>query len=232
MCRIRAVIFDMDGVLIDAKLWHYEALNRALEHYGHTITWDAHRSLYDGLPTRKKLRLLSSRQGLPTNLHDDVCAKKQKYTLAMARARCAPIADQQFMLQSLRRSGYKIAVASNSVRATVDLMLAQANVLEFCAFTLSNEDVDHPKPHPAIYEKAIERLGLSPEECLVVEDHPYGVKAATAAGASVLEVATVGEVPRRVLALLAELGQPILPSSELPEGRTGPGQTPPTRWAA
>jgi beta-phosphoglucomutase-like phosphatase (HAD superfamily) len=69
MTRIKAVIFDMDGVLIDAKEWHYEALNRALTVYGFGISRHDHLATYDGLPTNTKLEILSREQGLPRSLH-------------------------------------------------------------------------------------------------------------------------------------------------------------------
>ena len=62
MNQIKAVIFDMDGVLIDAKEWHYEALNRALGNYGYCVSRSEHISIYDGLPTRSKLQLLTERE--------------------------------------------------------------------------------------------------------------------------------------------------------------------------
>ncbi len=61
--RIEAVVFDMDGVLIDAKDWHYHALNRALAHFGYSISRGDHLSTYDGLPTRHKLEMLSKERG-------------------------------------------------------------------------------------------------------------------------------------------------------------------------
>ena len=66
---IKAVIFDMDGVLIDAREWHYEALNRALRLFGMEISRTDHLTTFDGLPTRRKLEMLSSTNGLPVELH-------------------------------------------------------------------------------------------------------------------------------------------------------------------
>ena len=66
---IKAIIFDMDGVLIDAKDWHYEALNKALHLFGFGINRYDHLTMYDGLPTKKKLDMLSVQNGLPKKLH-------------------------------------------------------------------------------------------------------------------------------------------------------------------
>src|SRR5579872_1178148 len=83
MAKIKLVLFDMDGVLIDAKDWHYEALNRALGHFGLTIGRDEHLTLYDGLPTRRKLEMLSKSRGLPAKLHRFINDLKQNYTAAI-----------------------------------------------------------------------------------------------------------------------------------------------------
>ena len=73
---IKAVLFDMDGVLIDAKDWHYEALNRALEHFGFAISRESHLSTFDGLPTRAKLQMLTKARGLPERLHEFINSLK------------------------------------------------------------------------------------------------------------------------------------------------------------
>ena len=74
---IKAILFDMDGVLVDAREWHYEALNRALEIFGMKISLDNHLSTFDGLPTRRKLQILGKSRGLPAGLHDFVNELKQ-----------------------------------------------------------------------------------------------------------------------------------------------------------
>ena len=91
--RIKAVLFDMDGVLIDAKDWHYEALNRALELFGFAIERQAHLSTFDGLPTRRKLQMLSATQGLPVGLHGLINELKQAYTIELSYSKCRPILE-------------------------------------------------------------------------------------------------------------------------------------------
>ena len=84
-------------------------------------------------------------------------------------------------------------------------MLSKAGILPFIDFFLSNEDVSQGKPSPEIYLKAIHRLELTPEECVVVEDNPHGIAAARAAGAHVLTVKDPSEVTRsRLLGFISE----------------------------
>ncbi|QLA06955.1 HAD family phosphatase [Enterobacter ludwigii] len=194
MRRIQAVIFDMDGVLIDAREWHYRALNRALSHFGLTINRQEHENGFDGLTTRDKLHRLTERDGLPVSLHGFINELKQQYTLQEIWQHCRPVFEHQYALSCLSRQGYRLAVASNSIRQSMDVMLERARLKSYLQFYLSNEDVSQGKPDPEIYRTAIQRLELTPDACLVVEDNPHGIAAARAAGAHVLTVASPEEV--------------------------------------
>lgn len=193
MSKIKAILFDMDGVLIDAKEWHYEALNKALDLFGIPISRREHESIYDGLPTRRKLAMLSESVGLPVRLHDFINELKQAYTMDMVHALCRPRFAQEYALSQLKRMGYKLAVCSNSVRATVALMMERAALAPYLDLQLSNQDVARSKPAPDIYLAAMERLDVRPDECLVVEDNENGIQAAKAAGAHLLVVSSVEE---------------------------------------
>ena len=183
----------MDGVLIEAKDWHYESLNRALEHFGMPISRHEHETIYDGLPTKKKLEMLSQDKGLPRSLHDFINNLKQQYMVELVHTCCRPRFLQEQALSELKRNGYKLAVCSNSIRATVELMMEKAALTPYLDLMLSNQDVAKSKPAPDIYLKAMELFGLSPQECLVVEDNENGIKAATASGAHVLVVESVSD---------------------------------------
>src|SRR6185312_6187225 len=151
----KAVIFDLDGVLIDARDWHYQALNRALHLFGLEIPRDDHIVSYDGLPTKKKLEMLSMERGLPPQLHGFINRMKQIYTMELIYAQCKPLFFHQYALARLKKDGFKMAVCSNSIRETLDLMISRADLKQFFEFTLSNQDVKAPKPDPEIYLKAI-----------------------------------------------------------------------------
>lgn len=191
---IKAVIFDMDGVLIEAKDWHYEALNKALNLFGHTISRHEHLTTYDGLPTSRKLDMLSVERDLPVELHRFINEMKQMYTMEIVYAQCKPTFVHQYALSSLKNLGYKLAVASNSIRNTVEVMMEKARLDQYLDLKFSNEDVKNPKPAPDIYTKAINSFGLQSHECLIVEDNENGIRAAKASGAHVLVVADVADV--------------------------------------
>ena len=77
---IKAILFDMDGVLVDAKDWHYHTLNIALEKYNHFISIEDHITRFDGLPTAVKLEILSEEIGLDPSSHKEINDLKQKHT--------------------------------------------------------------------------------------------------------------------------------------------------------
>ncbi|MGI1988461.1 HAD family hydrolase [Shewanella glacialipiscicola] len=192
--KIKAVIFDMDGVLIDAKDWHYDALNKALEIFGLTISRHDHLTTFDGLSTGQKLKMLSKVHLLPESLHTFINEMKQQYTMDITHQLCKPIFHHQYALSKLKENGYQLAVASNSVRNTVKVMMEKSALIEYLDFYLSNQDVTKAKPDPEIYTLAISRLGLTPDECVIVEDNENGLKAAYASGAHVLKVESTYDV--------------------------------------
>ena len=194
MSLIKAIIFDMDGVLIDAREWHFEALNKALALFGFEVSRYDHLVTYDGLPTKTKLKMLSMEQALPTSLHTFINEMKQQYTMDVIYTSCRPNFDQEFALSRLRAENYRLALCSNSIRKSIEVMIERAALTPYLEFSLSNEDVTNPKPDPEIYQKAIARLGLAPHECLVLEDNQNGIKAARASGAHVMQVDNVHDV--------------------------------------
>ena len=194
MKKIKAILFDMDGVLIDAKEWHYEALNKALNLFGMPISRADHLATFDGLPTMQKLKFLSLEQGLPTQLHEFINELKQKYTLEIVHTQCNPVFAHQYALSNLKEQGYKLAVCSNSVRNSVETMISKAGLDKYLEFKISNEDVNLGKPSPEMYLKAMNSFSLSPSECLIIEDNENGIKAAKASGGHLLTVKEVSEV--------------------------------------
>lgn len=189
---IKLIIFDLDGVLVEAKNIHYNALNKALGKK-YAISWDEHLSIYDGLKTNQKLKMLTNNKNLPIKLHSQIWENKQKYTLEELRA-LGPNQTLKSLMFTLSESGYKIAVCSNSIRKTVLTVLSKLGIMEFMDLVISNEDVKNSKPHPEMYWKAISMMSCLPEETLIIEDSPYGLLAAARSKSHILRVKNPSEV--------------------------------------
>jgi HAD superfamily hydrolase (TIGR01509 family) len=190
--KTKLVIYDLDGVLVEAKNIHFDALNDALGKE-YEISWAEHLSTYDGLKTNQKLEMLSENKGLPTEQHSDIWEKKQKYTLKMLKD-LKPNVELQSLMSSLVDDGYKIAVCSNSIRKTVLTVLSKLGIMEYMDLVISNEDVKNSKPHPEMYWKAISMMSCLPGETLIVEDSPYGLLAASRSNSHILRVKNPDEV--------------------------------------
>ena len=191
----KLVIFDLDGVLIDSRELHYDALNDALRKVGedYVITREEHLSKYDGLNTTRKLKMLTEQKGLPVSTYDQVWSDKQEATFNLVRGFC-----KEYLLQTIFRKikarGYKIAVASNSIRETVKLSLLSIGVMDEVDYFVSNEDVARAKPYPEMYWKCMTALNALPKNTIIIEDSHIGRQGALDSGAHLLAVENAKEV--------------------------------------
>jgi len=187
----KLIIFDLDGVLVEAKHIHYDTLNQALWEIAksdkYVISEAEHLSTYDGLKTNQKLELLTQNKGLQRDTYEWVWNRKQELTIE-AISELKPDIRLIELFKELRSRGYKLACASNSIRRSVLVMLAKIGIIEYMDLILSNEDVKNSKPHPEMYWKTMSMMGVLPEETLIVEDSPHGLLAASRSRANVLRV--------------------------------------------
>lgn len=205
---IRLIIFDLDGVLVDAKDLHYECLNQALASVDpkFVIGREEHLSKYDGLNTTKKLKMLTAEKGLSEDDHDHVWEMKQDYTIDFICRNYTEDDRLQNILRQLRKDGHTIAVASNSIRETVKFMLLKKGLLPYIDFFYSNQDVKNPKPNVEMYLKCMIKAGVSPKETIIVEDSHIGRKAAVDSGAYLFAVNDSNDVQYEpIRALVASL---------------------------
>ena len=186
---VKLIVFDLDGVLVEAKQIHYDTLNVALKEIDekYVITEAEHLSIYDGLKTTQKLEMLTKNKGLHPEFYDSIWYRKQHLTIE-AISELQPDLQKIELFKELRNRGYKLAVASNSIRRSVLVMLAKIGIIEFMDLIISNEDVKNSKPHPEMYWKTMSMMGCLPEETLIVEDSPHGLLAASRSRANVLRV--------------------------------------------
>ena len=192
---IKLIIFDLDGVLVDARELHYEALNKSLESIGqqYIISREEHLSTYDGLSTTKKLNMLSKYKNLPIGLHDKVWQLKQQMTLKIIDGFSIDNRIQS-ILRSLKSEGFTIACATNSIRETAKLQLIRKGFFEYIDFMYSNQDVKNPKPSSEMYLKCMIKAGVNPNDTVIVEDSHIGRKGALSSGAYLCAVEDSSDV--------------------------------------
>ncbi len=185
----KLVIFDLDGVLIDSRDMHYDALNTALENVGseYVINREEHLSLYDGLPTSRKLSMLTEKKGLPVEKHQQIWEDKQKATLEIF-SELEHDYELMHYFQQLKQRGYQVAVASNSIRNTVKLVLLKLGILEFIDYYVSNEDVTRNKPFPEMYWKCMIACNAIPKDTVIFEDSHIGRQGALDSGANLIAI--------------------------------------------
>lgn len=195
----KAVLFDLDGVLVDACDWHYEALNRALAQLtGYEISRQDHETTYNGLPTKVKLKSLADRGFIQESQMEKISDLKQQLTISVIEDLCKVDLTKIQLMRKLTQEGFKIACVTNSIRKTACLMLQKSGIYDYMDCIISNEDVSNAKPHPEGYIKALVFLNCLPEDAIIIEDSPKGIEAAEKTGAKVIQVANATEVNEKM----------------------------------
>jgi HAD superfamily hydrolase (TIGR01509 family) len=184
---------------------HFSALNRALEeiHPRFPISWQEHLSVYDGLPTTKKLLKLTKEKGLPAELYDQVWRAKQRHTIELYDY-IQPNVDLQSIFEILKMNQIQISVASNSIRQTLVMALSRLGVIEQVDFFVSNEEVKHPKPFPEMYWKCMIALKTDVKNTVIVEDSHIGREGAIASGAHLIPVCNPSDVTHALGGLIVD----------------------------
>jgi len=179
--KFKAILFDADGVMFDARHIHYQALNMALKDYGYHISYDDHIQRFDGKTTRTKLHMLTAEQGLEPDLYDEIFAAKQQYTNALFETDLQKDQTKIDLVQKLKDNEYLVGICSNAIRDSVKTMSTKIGVIDLLDMYLGNEDAENPKPAPDIWLKGAEMLGVDISECVIVEDSEVGMASARAA---------------------------------------------------
>lgn len=190
MHPIKAILFDLDGVLVNTRVLHYETFRDALQSVVPTkvLSWIDHEKEFDGLSTRLKIQKCIEKGWIQAKDGPELFQVKQRLTLERLPLTVRPRESLKLMLITLNNQGFRLFCCSNSVTATVVETLQLLGIREFFEAIYSNEHVQNPKPSPEIYQLAMKQCFLLKEECLIVEDSKVGRDAAYASGAHVLEV--------------------------------------------
>ena len=189
------VIFDLDGVLVDACEWHRAALNEALrEVCNYEISSEDHYNKFNGLPTKVKLDALTEMHVLSKDKHLNVYNLKQEKTKKIIESTAKIRQEKIDLLEWLLSKGITVACFTNSIGETAHLMLEKTGILRHFHMVLTNQDVKNAKPDPEGYVRLLKEFQISNKNAIIVEDSPKGLEAANAAGCRVISVKNASEV--------------------------------------
>tara|TARA_Y100000591_G_scaffold226165_1_gene197229 strand:- start:118 stop:1488 length:1371 start_codon:yes stop_codon:yes gene_type:complete len=191
---IKAIFFDLDGVLVDTKLIHFEALNFSLyKILKKKISFKDHVEIYDGLPTVEKLKILKKKIKISKINENKIIKLKQKKTKEFLKKKIKFNKKIYSMINILSKK-YKIAIATNATKSTLDLILNKLKIKKFINYQISNEEIFNPKPHPEIYLKCLLSLKLRPKETIILEDSHYGRQAAQETNCHLMPIRSLKDV--------------------------------------
>src|SRR6056300_1058006 len=156
----KLVLFDLDGVLVNTKQIHFDALNESLAKNGYPeISPEEHTLEYDGLTTEQKL----IKYNVAPHEKNKIALRKQAITMLKMKT-IKGSSELIELFNELKDKGYKVGVCSNAIGNTVNNCIDQLMIRPYLDVIKSNWDVDNPKPHPEIWWKAMSEMGVLPED--------------------------------------------------------------------
>jgi HAD superfamily hydrolase (TIGR01509 family) len=178
--RFAAVVFDMDGVLVDSEPMHVDAMRQLLRPYGVAYT-DRENDEFFGFTDLEVFRVLRERHGFRADPHE-LTARRTKLLVGWTRERTRAMRGIPEVPRRLAELGYRLAVASSSALEVIEATVDALGLAPLFETLVSGLEVGRGKPAPDVFQETARRLALPPNDCLVVEDSRNGVLAAKAAG--------------------------------------------------
>src|SRR2546421_1914765 len=182
----RAVIFDLDGVLADSEPWWNEIDSKLLAAYGVTYRGEYHRKVL-GVSYRIAVEFYKKAFNLSVSI-DELMQRRAAIAIDFFANRVGLFPSAKEVLQKLRQMYLRLAVATSSVSASARPFLDRHGLTPFFDVIVTGDEIERGKPHPDIYLRAADKLGVAVNECLVVEDALSGIAAGNAAGMRVAAI--------------------------------------------
>ena len=188
MKRFSAIVFDMDGVIVDSEPLHKKAFETLFDELGrkhdHGIVFHE----YYGRSDKVLLKDFIEKHNVPFEL-EDLTQRKLKYFVRYLRERRPVFKELHALVPELARH-YKLAIASSNFRSVIDVVMEFSGLRPHFNVIVGYEDIRFTKPDPEIYFTAAKRLGVRPSQCCVIEDAALGVQAAKMAGMTCIGLTT------------------------------------------
>lgn len=184
--QIKAIIFDLDGTLVDSEPNYYASDKKFLQEYGIDFTEEM-ATKYIGIGSQDMLQDIKAKFNLDDSL-ESLLAKKNQYYFDLAKNNTIVFPEMRKFLQLLKENHFPMAIASGSSLEIIEMIAETTKITSYFDLMLSAEEVQNGKPAPDIFLETAKRLGIAPRNCLVLEDSKYGVEAAKSADMYCLSV--------------------------------------------
>lgn len=195
--NVKAVIFDMDGVIFDTELVYLDIWSKVFEKYGYKLQKEVYAEvLGTGRENVKKVFLKNYGNDLPI----EIMYKEKDENLKKAVDKGIPLKDGAYKILSyLKNNKYKIALATSATRERALKQLRYSDIESFFEIIVSRDDVKETKPNPDIFLKAAQKLNVNPNQCIVIEDSGAGIKAAFNAGMIGVHIVDLKEADNEII---------------------------------
>ncbi len=193
----RAVLWDLDGTLVDSEAFHWQSWQYALEADGVDVTFDQFKASF-GQRNDRILRVWLGADAANERIARIAEAKEAEYRRLAETHGLTPLPGAADWLERLQRNGWRQAIASSAPRLNVDVMLRALHLTRYFDAIVSAEDVAHGKPDPEVFLTAAARLDVAPSSAVVVEDAAAGIEAARRAGMRSIGVSLTATLPADV----------------------------------
>ena len=192
---IKAILYDLDGVLIDTTDCHYVILNKALEQVaGTSIEKHENDLYYDGLPTITKLDRLRKEGRVTLAQYDSIYQIKETHFMEYINQFTQRRPEKEMLHEWSKGKGLKLGCVTNCRTDVTKAMLQKSGQGQYMDAVVHRDEVNNPKPHPEPYITCMVKLSVPPSECIILEDSDAGMKSAYAKGSVVIKVNSVDEV--------------------------------------
>jgi len=178
--NIRAVLFDMDGVLVDSKPYHLHGMKELFKRHGITLSPPELENIF-GIVDERNIHAICNARKIPCNAHAMGTEKRNIVVSSFKHARLHSFPGALELVKRARRT-YKVGLATSSNKNERGAVLKQLKLTRAFDCILGREDVKTHKPSPEVYQKLARKLGVRPSQCIVIEDSVAGVEAAKRAG--------------------------------------------------
>ena len=186
---LKGLLFDMDGTLVDNLAYHFKAFDAYAEREGFTLL-EPMSLKFNGMHSDAIFSAILSKEVVVEYGLDRLNREKEEVYREMYRPNIEPIVGVVEFIRAAKAAGIKCAIGSSGCRENVEMIIEGLGIADLIDASISGSDVTHGKPHPEIFTKAHELLGLKAEECIVVEDAVNGILAGIAAGCKCIAVTT------------------------------------------